>query len=118
MQSYIAANLPIRAWISGDSSRLNLAESTARELLSSPDVTPLFALGAWTGLALIVVMRDDVESSRECYTALDSMRHSHWWIQGDRILGLLAHTMSNFDDSETHFEEALTFCRNGGYRPQ
>ena len=118
MQSYIAANFPIRAWISGDSSRLNLAESTARELLSSPDVTPLFALGAWTGLALIVVMRDDVESSRECYTALDSMRHSHWWIQGDRILGLLAHTMSNFDDSETHFEEALTFCRNGGYRPQ
>ena len=118
MQSYIAANFPIRAWISGDSSRLNLAESTARELLSSPDVTPLFALGAWTGLALIVVMRDDVESSRECYTALDSMRHSHWWIQGDRILGLLAHTMSNFDDSEMHFEDALTFCRNGGYRPQ
>jgi len=59
-----------------------------------------------------------VESSRECYEALDSMRHTHWWMQGDRILGLLAQTMSNFNDSEFHFKEALTFCRNGGYRPQ
>ena len=118
IQSYIAANFPIRAWISGDNSRLNLAESTARELLSSPSAIPLMAFGAWTGLALIAVKRDDVESSRECYEALDSMRHTHWWIQGDRILGLLAQTMSNFDDSEIHFEEALTFCRNGGYRPQ
>lgn len=119
IQSYVAANVPIRAWISGDTKHLDLAESTAQELLSSPNVNPLLALGAWTGLALIAVKRGDVESSRKCYMALEnSMRHRHWWVQGDRLLGLLAYTMSNFDDSEVHFEDALTFCRNRGYRPQ
>ncbi len=117
-QSYIAASLAIRAWISGDSRHLNLAESTANELISSPNMTPLLALGAWTGLALIAVKGGDVESSRKCYMALEAMRHSHWWIQGDRILGLLAHTMSMYEDSDIHFQDALTFCRNGGYRPQ
>ncbi len=35
----------------------------------------------------------------------------------DRVLGLLAHTMGNLDDSQTHFEEALAFCRKAGCHP-
>ena len=37
---------------------------------------------------------------------------------GDRVLGLLAHTMGNLDQAAEHFEEALVFCRKGGYRPE
>ena len=33
------------------------------------------------------------------------------------ILGLLAHTMDEYDKAVEHFEDALTFCRKG-YRPE
>ena len=36
----------------------------------------------------------------------------------DRLLGLLAQTMSSPDLAVEHFEDALAFCRNGGYRPE
>ena len=36
----------------------------------------------------------------------------------DRILGILAHTMGNFDDSAIHFEDAVAFCRKAGYRSE
>ena len=36
----------------------------------------------------------------------------------DRIKGLLAQTMGNLGDSQNHFEDALTFCRKAGYRPE
>ena len=35
----------------------------------------------------------------------------------DRVLGLLAQTMGQFDDAVAHLEDALTFCR-GEYRPE
>ena len=36
----------------------------------------------------------------------------------DRLLGLLAQTMGSPDLAAEHFEDALAFCRNGGYRPE
>ena len=36
----------------------------------------------------------------------------------DRLLGLLSHTIGNLDQAVTHFEEALTFCRKAGCRPE
>jgi len=30
----------------------------------------------------------------------------------------LSHTMGNLDQAAAHFEEALTFCRRAGYRPE
>ncbi len=36
----------------------------------------------------------------------------------DRLLGLLSQTMENRDQAAAHFEEALTFCRKAGYRPE
>ncbi len=35
-----------------------------------------------------------------------------------RLLGLLAQTMGSPDLAAEHFEDALDFCRNGGYRPE
>ena len=34
------------------------------------------------------------------------------------MLGLLAQTIGNLDQAITHFDDALTFCRKGGYRPE
>ncbi len=39
-------------------------------------------------------------------------------LAGDRILGLLAHTMGSLDKAVGHFEDALRFCRSAGYRPE
>ena len=39
-------------------------------------------------------------------------------MSGDRLLGLLSQTMGNLGDAQTHFEDALAFCRNAGYRPE
>ncbi len=36
----------------------------------------------------------------------------------DRLLGMLAQTMGNLDPAAAHFEDAVTFCRKAGYRPQ
>ena len=36
----------------------------------------------------------------------------------DRILGLLSHTMGNYDRASEHFEDGLAFCRKAGYRPE
>jgi hypothetical protein len=36
----------------------------------------------------------------------------------DRLLGLLAHTMGDLEKASEHFEDSLTFCRKGGYRPE
>ena len=40
------------------------------------------------------------------------------FLSGDRILGLLAHTMGNLDQAVDHYEDALAFCRKAGYRPE
>ena len=58
--------------------------------------------------------------SMEQYAALEPRRGEvalHVLICFHRLLGLLAQTMGNLDDSKTHFEDALAFCRKAGYRP-
>ncbi len=36
----------------------------------------------------------------------------------DRVLGLLSQVMGNLDKAADHFEDALAFCREAGYRPE
>ncbi len=40
------------------------------------------------------------------------------YISTDRLPGLLAHTMEEFDQAQSHFEDAVSFSRNAGYRPE
>ena len=40
------------------------------------------------------------------------------YISTDRLLGLLAHTMEEFDQAQSHFEDAVSFSRNASYRPE
>ena len=39
-------------------------------------------------------------------------------ISVDRLLGLLSHTLGNYDRASEHFEDALAFCGKAGYRPE
>lgn len=41
-----------------------------------------------------------------------------YYLAGDWMLGLLAHTMGNLDRAISHFEDGLAFCSQADYRPQ
>ena len=77
---------------------------------------------ARAGLALVAVVRSDAQEAAEHYPALSPEQGTmveHNWpiISADRILGLLAHAIGEPDEAAAHFEDALAFCRNAGYRP-
>ncbi len=64
------------------------------------------------------VVTSPVPAAREQYQALESAQGKSLLLSGNRVLGLLSHTMGNLDQAGEHFEEALTFCRKAGYRPE
>jgi DNA-binding CsgD family transcriptional regulator len=119
---YPATVIGICARISGVYDYLDLAESAAKHCLSSASVTPLVSLAAKTGLALLAVLRNDVEAAREGYGALESRRGTMLppsvSISADRLLGILCVIMDRPDQAVVHFESALFFCRKAGYRPE
>jgi DNA-binding CsgD family transcriptional regulator/tetratricopeptide (TPR) repeat protein len=112
--------IPVVAQISGIADRLDAAEAATQAVLSAQSATPLVAKLARTGLALIVLLRRDIEAARELYDALVSQRGtmSSLFIADDRLLGLLATTQGWLDQAMVHFEDALVFCRQAGYRPE
>ena len=77
------------------------------------------------GNALIAVIENDVPGAKERY---DDLLQSRYNLAGYnvaagmpsilRVLGLLSDTMGDLDEAITHFEDALAFCRKGGYRPE
>ena len=65
--------------------------------------------------------REDRAAAADHYASLESSRGTTTAgisLVSDRILGLLAHTMGSSDLAAEHFEDALAFCRKGGYRPE
>ena len=76
---------------------------------------------ASAGLALLAVELRDIETATQQYSVLQTSRGTMLLsgiINGDRLLGLLSQTMGNSDQAASHFEDALAFCRMGGYRPE
>ena len=119
--AYVAPALviPMVARDTGVSYKLDLAREAARVVLSSTSAAPYYTLGARCGLGLQSVIQEDVQGAAEQYSAIERARGTFLvGVPGsiDRILGLLAHTMSKLDDASTHFEDALAFCRKAGYR--
>ncbi len=113
------------ARITGRGDNLGICESAAEAYLSQQRMmgNPLDDRTATASLGLIAVLRGDVGSARNHYPTLRSAQGtalgtvSTAAVAADRLLGLLAHTMGNLDLAAEHFEEALVFCRKGGYRP-
>jgi tetratricopeptide (TPR) repeat protein len=113
-----AAAIPLIARVMGTTDRLVFAESVAREILSSQTKPNVAVTPARIGLGLIAIQRSDAESAKEQYSFLKSEHGTQPPFQtfcADRLLGLLAQTMGNLDDSQSHFDDALAFCRKAGY---
>ena len=116
-----AVVIPLVARITGVLERIDIAESAAETVLSSPSVDPSFATYAKVALALRAVLKEDFEVAQEQYSDLEY--HRGMMVPGelvgfDRLLGLLTHTMGNLDQAVTHFEDSMAFCRKAGYRPE
>ena len=110
--------LPMVARITGEDDRLQAAESAADMVLSAAFATPYVSWLARLGLAFMAVLRRDERAAEDLYVSLRSSPATFTFVSGPRVLGLLSHTMSNFEQAATHFEDALTFCRDAGYGPE
>jgi DNA-binding CsgD family transcriptional regulator len=99
---------------------MDYAQEVIGAVVQLPYITPLVALNLKTGVALIAVVRGDVESAREQYTHLEPMRGTMLppggIVAADRVLGLLSVTMGRLDQAVAHFEEALASSRRAGRR--
>ena len=119
--AYLALTIAEICRITGKFDRSDVAEISGHAVLSNKSAMPLFRLMARVGLAVIAVVRRDTEKSGGHYAAL--LSHAGTMLGrcemcGDRLLGLLSQTMGNLDQAMSHFEDALTFCRKAGYRPE
>jgi len=108
------------ARITGVPDRLEIAESVAKGVLSEHPVAPLFAMYANVSLALLAVHKGDQSAAEEHHAYLLRLRGSMIGTVSsvDRLLGLLSQTIGSLDEAADHFEDALTFCRKAGYRPE
>ncbi|MCH7787184.1 MAG: tetratricopeptide repeat protein, partial [Chloroflexi bacterium] len=123
-----ATVIPMVARITDVPDRFEVAEETAKTVLSSPHVQPMHFITARVGLALMSVLRGDAKTAEEQYAATEFQKGTMLafltleamcsMVSADRLLGLLAQTMGNLDDAQAHFEDALAFCRKAGYRPE
>jgi len=96
-----AATIPLFARLTGITDRLAVAESATAEILSSQSLPEISIIVAKGVLALVAVQRSDAVSAIEQYSFLKSERGTLLigFVFADRVLGLLAQTMGNLDDS-------------------
>jgi hypothetical protein len=116
--SFSALIIPYVARITGDVGRVPIAQRAVDAVLSDATAAPVITHVVRISLALMAINRQDGETAADMYEFLEP-GHRGMPVQGimcfDRLLGLLAHTMSNLDQAVEHYEDGLTFCR-AGYR--
>lgn len=117
-----AVIIPIIARITGDDRHLKIADAAAETVLSSPSATLIVTVWIRHALGQLAVLRQDPKAAEEIYSGLISLQSGRLYtavdIVFDRLLGLLAVTTGDLDRGSVHFQEALRFCRNAGYKPE
>ena len=116
-----AVGIPLAARVSGDGRHIEVAEAAANAILTATNSATLFLWGARAGLGFLAVHRGDSTAAADHYASLASSRGTAitpFSLVLDHPLGLLAQTMGSPDLAVEHFEDALAFCRKGGYRPE
>jgi tetratricopeptide (TPR) repeat protein len=116
-----ALGIPLAARVSGDTRHFEVAKAAADAVLTAANSAKIHAWGARAGLGILAVQRGDSEAAADHYASLLSSPGTaagYYSLVFDRLLGLLAHTMGSSDLAAEHFEDALAFCRKGGYRPE
>lgn len=116
----VALTGPIAANITGESDRLESSVNAATYVLEHPNATTLSINQAHAGLAMVAVISGDAEKAAEKYELMKTWHHRFMFfsVSSDRLLGLLARTMGQLDQAANHFDDAWSFCRKGGYRPE
>ena len=116
--------MPVIARISGVMDGFGIAREAAQAVLSSPIHTPMSGT-LRVGHAIIAVQQNDVTEAKERYDELMPWQHdvatyniSVGMPTIHRVLGLLATTIGQLDQSMVHFEDALTCCRDPGFQPE
>ncbi|MCH8226098.1 MAG: AAA family ATPase, partial [Chloroflexi bacterium] len=117
-RAYLAQVVPMVTRITGRTLGPENMDSETQGILSSASATPFAAMLARLGLATTAVTQDDEGIAAEQYPALTSLSGTALTISIDHLLGLLARTMGRTDDAKAHFEDALAFCQQAGYRPE
>lgn len=122
--------IPIVARITGSVDRFDAAFAAAETILGNFSAVNIIRDGAagiysrvaaTAGLALMAVQLGDTKAAVAQYDVLKSHQGALVplvMLCVDRTLGLLAHTMGKLDDAAGHFEDAIAFCREAGYRPE
>ena len=116
-----ALGIPLAANLMGDAAGFEVAEAAAERVINAPKVPRFVMFGARAGLGFLAVQRGDSNASANQYaslTACRGMAMAGLSFVFDRLLGLLAQSMDRTDLAIGHFEDALAFCRSGGYRPE
>ena len=116
----VALTVPMTARITGITDRLDSAISAATHVLEHAESTALSIGQSQAGLAFVAIVTGDPESAAKYYTEMKDWRNAFLFfsISSDRLLGLLAQTMGDLPQASVHFEDALAFCRKGGYQPE
>ena len=101
----VAKLLPEIALISGVTDLLDVAESAAGTVLSSPSAGLLFIMFARAGLAMAAVQRGDALAAEEQRAALESQPAAILILTVcDRLLGLLSITLGDLNQAMAYFE--------------
>ena len=117
--AFPALTLPFLWHVTGVANEIEVAREATGTVLSYPNAPPMAVTFASTGLAIVAVEELDIdEASTQYETLMDWHGVYPFCYASDRVLGLLTQTMGNFDTAAVHFDDALTFCRKAGYRPE
>jgi DNA-binding CsgD family transcriptional regulator len=117
----IAGMIPLIWRITGVHGHSDEARSAAEAVFANNNALPLVSGWARVGLALAAVDSGNETLAREQYDALESRRGTFMStssISVDHLLALTARTMGNPDQAMIHFEDALEFCREAGFKPE
>ncbi len=108
------------ARITGDPGHLATAKIAVENTLLAQNLTPALALYANAALAMIAVQEEDESAAAKHYDDLRGEAGTMLWTvtSVDRLLGRLSQIINDLEQSVAHFEDALSFSRKAGYRPE
>ena len=118
--AFVAGIIPFVDRITGERRYQNIAAAAAETVLSSNNAMPLVAMWARFGLIMEAVNSGNVDPAAEQYALLKPFQGtliSIYSSSADHLLGLLANTMGDTVQAMLHFQDALSFCGDAGYRP-
>ena len=109
--------LSVIAQMTGNQEWLPVAESRAESVISAGYGLYTTTMGRAT-LALIAIEKGDLVAAEQLYSELAEVPgFMVFYVNTDRILGLLSITLGRLNQAVSHFEDALKFNRTAGYRP-